>query len=344
MSAIPAGLRIAVYNAMGGWGPYTVPQIVEVFQTYGFTETDTTTEDVGGARRSAVEEFQRCIDWSDRDARRRYLMLVEDVLDHYQPDDAGVVPSEARAVQRALKLKGLRLPSEDSVTAEEAAEDLWRPSEAPRVFLSHLASRKHEVHKLAAMLQAFGFACFVAHDAIEPSRAWQREIERGLASCDVLVAYITKGFRDSSWTDQEVGWALGRGVIAIPVSVDGVDPYGFIGGFQAVKRAKATTDAALSRLIFRAVVDATLARGPQAPKRLATHIPSQVVHAMSKAATPTTAKFFFEVLLKIPPASITPKLVARLSEALDERAVLQECAVDRRSYAKHVRALTRPAS
>ncbi|MCA1695152.1 MAG: hypothetical protein LC749_10695, partial [Actinobacteria bacterium] len=67
MKPIPGGLRVAVYNAMGGWGPYTVRQIAELFLTYGFSETSDAAGDVGGARRSAAEAYQRCIDWDDPD-------------------------------------------------------------------------------------------------------------------------------------------------------------------------------------------------------------------------------------------------------------------------------------
>ena len=122
--------------------------------------------------------------------------------------------------------------------------------------MSHLASRKEEVHGLSNMLKQFGFACFVAHDAIEPSREWRREIERALDSCDVLVAYVTPEFFASHWTDQEIGWALGRGVAAIPISVDGETPRGFIGSYQAVKRTGTMSDAELSRRVFGAICDA----------------------------------------------------------------------------------------
>ena len=115
-----------------------------------------------------------------------------------------------------LDAKGISLPRKDDVaskfdpSAQSATnDDLWKPAAAPRLFMSHLAARKEEVHDLSNMLKQFGFACFVAHDAIEPSREWRREIERALDSCDVLVAYVTPEFSASHWTDQEIGWALG---------------------------------------------------------------------------------------------------------------------------------------
>ena len=50
---------------------------------------------------------------------------------------------------------------------------------------------------------------------------------------DAFVALLTEGFHDSLWTDQEVGFALSRGVPILAVRL-GKDPYGFIGKFQAL--------------------------------------------------------------------------------------------------------------
>ncbi len=35
--SIPGGVHVAVYNAIGRWGSYTVRQIEELFAVYGFT-------------------------------------------------------------------------------------------------------------------------------------------------------------------------------------------------------------------------------------------------------------------------------------------------------------------
>jgi len=50
---------------------------------------------------------------------------------------------------------------------------------------------------------------------------------------DAFVALLTEDFHESSWTDQEVGYALARGVPMIAVKL-GSDPYGFIDEFQAL--------------------------------------------------------------------------------------------------------------
>jgi hypothetical protein len=105
-----------------------------------------------------------------------------------------------------------------------------------KLFLSHLASFKKTIGILKAELEKYGISSFVAHEDIEPTKDWQEEIEKGLFSMDALCAILMPGFKESKWTDQEIGIAIGRGVLVIPVRRE-LDPYGFIGkyqGFQAV--------------------------------------------------------------------------------------------------------------
>jgi hypothetical protein len=101
-----------------------------------------------------------------------------------------------------------------------------------RLFLSHLAVHKKYASKLQQELLTCYISCFVAHSDIEPTLEWQTEIETALASCDGLVALLHEGFHASNWTDQEIGFVMGRRVPAFAVRL-GETPYGFIGRFQA---------------------------------------------------------------------------------------------------------------
>jgi TIR domain len=116
-----------------------------------------------------------------------------------------------------------------------AVEHIWKPGML-RAFLSHVAVHKVAVSKLKVELLTFGVSSFVAHEDIEPTKEWQIEIELALRSMQTLVALLTPGFHESKWTDQEVGFALGRGVPIIAVRL-GLDPYGFIGKQQALPGA-----------------------------------------------------------------------------------------------------------
>ena len=73
----------------------------------------------------------------------------------------------------------------------------------------------------------------VAHEDIEPTLPWQREIKLALTTMNAFVAFLTPKFRDSEWTDQEIGFAVAKKVLIIHVR-DGLDPYGFIGETQSL--------------------------------------------------------------------------------------------------------------
>jgi len=101
------------------------------------------------------------------------------------------------------------------------------------LFISHLASNKTIAQELKNELEKYGISGFVAHSDIEPTKEWQDEIELALRTSDALVALMIPKFHESNWTDQEIGLALGRDLLIIPVRM-GQDPYGFIGKFQAI--------------------------------------------------------------------------------------------------------------
>jgi hypothetical protein len=121
----------------------------------------------------------------------------------------------------------------------------WEPGHL-RVFLSHLSSFRMTAGALQRALRSYGISAFVAHVDIEPTKEWQMEIEAALFSMDALVAITMTGFKESNWTDQEVGVAIGRGVLVIPVIKD-LDPYGFIGKYQGFNaRGKRVSEVARS--------------------------------------------------------------------------------------------------
>lgn len=123
-------------------------------------------------------------------------------------------------------------PSALAKVAPVDVEHLWFPGML-RLFLSHVSAHKVGVSKLKWGLWKFGISSFVAHEDIEPTLEWQREIELALRSMHVLVALLTPDFHVSKWTDQEVGFALGKGVLVIPVRL-GLEPYGFLGKVQGL--------------------------------------------------------------------------------------------------------------
>ena len=101
-----------------------------------------------------------------------------------------------------------------------------------RLFITHLSSEKVFAAELQEVLLRFGITSFVAHNDIEPTLEWQAQIETALSTADALVALLHPNFHASNWTDQEIGFAMGRSLPVFAVRL-GQDPYGFIGRFQA---------------------------------------------------------------------------------------------------------------
>ena len=122
-----------------------------------------------------------------------------------------------------------------------------------KLFLSHVSAHKVTVGKLSKALSIYGVSAFVAHDDIEPSLEWRDEIEIALRSMDALAALVTPEFHASFWTDQEVGWAFGRGVLALPVML-GATPHGFLGKFQGVPGGDLLRPSDLATLIVKALL------------------------------------------------------------------------------------------
>lgn len=119
-----------------------------------------------------------------------------------------------------------------------------------RLFITHLSSEKVFAAQVQEALLGYGISGFVAHNDIEPTLEWQSQIEAALATADSLVALLHLSFHQSSWTDQEIGFAMGRGLPVFAIRF-GQDPYGFIGRFQAFTGGGKTPEA-LARELFDA--------------------------------------------------------------------------------------------
>ena len=154
----------------------------------------------------------------------------------------------------------------------------WREGHF-KLFITHLAKHKVAAETLRKALLDHHISGFVAHSDIAPALEWQDEILRALNTADALVALLHKGFRDSYWTDQEIGIALGRGLLPLSISYSQA-PYGFIGRYQALPgRGKSYED--LSKEVFT-----VLKTRPQTRRRIA----EATVHKFSESGNFEQAK------------------------------------------------------
>lgn len=121
----------------------------------------------------------------------------------------------------------LKRPDEVNTDPEFWTKDFFR------LFISHLSSYKNIAQGLKTNLEFYAISGFVAHSDIEPTKEWESEIELALNTCDSGVALMSPKFHESKWTDQEIGILIGQDKLIIPIKL-GIDPYGFLGKYQAI--------------------------------------------------------------------------------------------------------------
>lgn len=138
----------------------------------------------------------------------------------------------------------------------------WKDTKLFRLFISHISKDKLKATRLKECLIPYGITGFVAHEDIHPTLEWQSEIERGLQTMDAFIAVHTVGFSQSYWTQQEIGFAIGRGVKVISFKM-GEDPTGFISKQQALARRDRTAEEIAKE------IDALLSEDPRTAERLA---------------------------------------------------------------------------
>lgn len=178
-----------------------------------------------------ANELQKEESWSLIDLTLKQFGIP--ILDNFSSNkfEYILLQIEFAADEAIIDLAG-HLKINPSSVESEIAPSFWRDGYF-NLFISHLASDKITAHDLKNKLEAYFISGFVAHSDIEPTKEWQDEIELALRTSDALVALMIPGFHKSKWTDQEIGLALGRDLLIMPVRM-GQNPYGFIGKFQAI--------------------------------------------------------------------------------------------------------------
>jgi len=118
----------------------------------------------------------------------------------------------------------------------------------------HVHPNKVLAKEVRDRLLLYGVDTFVAHEMIEVSKEWQEEIELALATCDALAALVTKDLINSPYCDQEIGFAMGRRVVVIPVRQE-ADPHGFFAKYHGAPGGQGSyADRTIADGIFDALV------------------------------------------------------------------------------------------
>jgi len=204
---------------------------------------------------------------------------------------------------------GIPTPSTNNITQNKEVT-FWKTGHF-KLFLSHLATFKVQTSHLQSALRKYAISSFVAHEDIEPTKEWQLEIEAGLRTMDALAAILMPGFKESNWCDQEVGVAVGRDVLVIPIR-RGLDPYGFIGKYQGIQ-AKGKNIGQVAEAIFD-----TLVKSPKTKNKMLLAISGSIVNATS----PEEAIEKIEIIKSLD--SVPEDILENLKSQISENKLLTE--------------------
>lgn len=175
-------------------------------------------------------------------------------LDKDEESLYGAFMDTMRDADESLRLSAVKIVPHKEASPSDLPQledsSMWKYNYY-RLFISHLTADKERATHVKDILMPYGIHCFVAHEDITPSKEWQVAIENALSSMDALCAILSPDFPKSKWCDQEVGYALGRHKLVIPIDC-GIVPYGFMGIWQAIK-AKGKSREEVSKAVFRAI-------------------------------------------------------------------------------------------
>ncbi len=103
--------------------------------------------------------------------------------------------------------------------------------------------------QIGRLLDKRGQTAFLAHDDIKPTVKFELEIMRRLETCTALVAVITPNFTQSSYANQEIGFALARGKPVIMLRFDKGELPGFVKSTQAINTSEIALDGDIEKVI-----------------------------------------------------------------------------------------------
>lgn len=242
-------------------------------------------------------------DWTFIDITlRQFKLPTQDTWNGNSYDYVAAMIEDAADKDLVELAQHLEINPQPSHTSPAPTPDFWEENYY-KLFLSHVSSYKKETAELQEVLNYYGITAFVAHEDIEPTKEWQSEIEVALGTMDGLAALLTPEFHESKWTDQEIGFAIGKGVPILPIRLK-LDPYGFIGKYQGMQGVGKSP-----KQIAKEIVEILLKNKVAQPK-----IITGLVHSFAKSSSYAESKEKIELIEKA--SYIPPDLLKILQDSI----------------------------
>jgi hypothetical protein len=163
-------------------------------------------------------------------------VLLQDTLDARAKTGLPAFDSKIEEIRRTISLEGLK--NRETKLFEKYYQARTQSIEGRKVevFLSYAHENRVLAGKIASFLKNKDIDVFLAHEDIEVSKEWRREILKHLKMDRILIALLTPEYEKSVWTNQEAGYVLGKEGKNIPLIVGNVDikRFGFLESFQGI--------------------------------------------------------------------------------------------------------------
>jgi hypothetical protein len=90
------------------------------------------------------------------------------------------------------------------------------------IFFSHSSRDRKWCEWLAADAAKFGVTAYLAEHDPQPGKQLAEKVKRNIGRCNALVVLLTENSVSSSYVQQEIGWALAKGKLVIPLFQSGI--------------------------------------------------------------------------------------------------------------------------
>jgi hypothetical protein len=102
-----------------------------------------------------------------------------------------------------------------------------------QVYVSHAPGDLELVQDLFSTVKNFPFGVHIALEEIESGRSRKR-LEGRLANSDLVVAVLTEDAAENRWINQEIGYAVAKGIPVLPLHDEDRSRLGFISDVEGV--------------------------------------------------------------------------------------------------------------
>lgn len=119
-----------------------------------------------------------------------------------------------------------------------------------RVFVSHAPEDLETVQELLSPVRNLPLSVALAGEEVEPGRT-RRNLEGQLANSQLMISVLTHDSADQHWVNQELGYAVAKGLPVIPIVEDERYLRGYIDGTDGVEFDPENPEVTIFNLLCR---------------------------------------------------------------------------------------------